>query len=304
MSAEIISGKEIAASIRAELKERVAELKVSGLTPGLAVVLVGDDPASHVYVGMKNKAAIEVGIYSRQITLPVEVTEDELLGIVAGLNADPDIHGILVQLPLPDQIDEAKILLALDPEKDVDGFHPVNVGRLATGDLDVLTPCTPGGVIEMLMRSGNDPAGKHAVIVGRSNIVGRPMASLLLRKASGGNATVTVAHSRTADLGAVTRDADILIAAIGLPEFIRGDMVKPGAVVIDVGVNRVDDDTRESGYRLTGDVAFEEVKEVASAISPVPGGVGPMTIAMLLSNTVDAAGRSTSAGLSRASTAS
>ena len=253
---------------------------------------------------MKNKAAIEVGIYSRQITRPVGVTEDELLGIVAGLNADPDIHGILVQLPLPDQIDEAKILLAIDPEKDVDGFHPVNVGRLATGDLDVLTPCTPGGVIEMLMRSGNDPAGKHAVVVGRSNIVGRPMASLLLRKASGGNATVTVAHSRTPDLGAVTREADILIAAIGLPEFIRGDMVKPGAVVIDVGVNRVDDDTRERGYRFTGDVAFDEVKEVASAISPVPGGVGPMTIAMLLSNTVDAAARSTSAGLSRGSTAS
>ena len=262
MSAEIISGKEIAASIRAELKERVAGLEESGLTPGLAVVLVGDDPASHVYVGMKNKAATEAGIHSRQITLPAEVAEEELLGIVAGLNADPDIHGILVQLPLPDQMDEAKVLLAVDPEKDVDGFHPLNVGRLATGDLDVLTPCTPGAVIEMLMRSGHDPAGKRAVVVGRSNIVGRPMASLLLRKASGGNATVTVAHSRTADLG----------------------------------VNRVDDDTRESGYRLTGDVAFDEVKEVAAAISPVPGGVGPMAIAMLLSNTVDAAVRSTNAG--------
>ncbi len=291
MSADIISGKEIAASIREELKARVAELKESGLTPGLAVVLAGEDPASQVYVDMKNKAATEAGILSRQITLPAEVTEDELLGIVAGLNADPDIHGILVQLPLPDQIDEAKVLLAIDPEKDVDGFHPINVGRLATGDLDVLTPCTPQGVIEMLMRSGHDPSGKHAVVVGRSNIVGRPMASLLLRKAGGGNATVTVAHSRTPDLGAVTREADILIAAIGLPEFIRGDMVKPGAVVIDVGVNRVDDDTRERGYRLAGDVAFDEAKEVASAISPVPGGVGPMTIAMLLSNTVDAAVR-------------
>ncbi len=291
MSADIISGKEIAASIREELKARVAELKESGLTPGLAVVLAGEDPASQVYVDMKNKAATEAGILSRQITLPAEVTEDELLGIVAGLNADPDIHGILVQLPLPDQIDEAKVLLAIDPEKDVDGFHPINVGRLATGDLDVLTPCTPQGVIEMLMRSGHDPSGKHAVVVGRSNIVGRPMASLLLRKAAGGNATVTVAHSRTPDLGAVTREADILIAAIGLPEFIRGDMVKPGAVVIDVGVNRVDDDTRERGYRLAGDVAFDEAKEVASAISPVPGGVGPMTIAMLLSNTVDAAVR-------------
>ena len=295
MSADIISGKEIAASIREELKERVSELQASGLTPGLAVVLAGEDPASQVYVGMKNKAATEAGILSRQITLPADVTEEELLGVVAGLNADPDIHGILVQLPLPDQIDEAKVLLAIDPEKDVDGFHPVNVGRLATGDLEVLTPCTPRGVIEMLMRSGHDPAGKHAVVVGRSNIVGRPMASLLLRKAAGGNATVTVAHSRTPDLGAVTREADILIAAIGMPEFIRGDMVKPGAVVIDVGVNRVDDDTRERGYRLAGDVAFDEAKEVASAISPVPGGVGPMTIAMLLSNTVDAAVRSTGA---------
>jgi len=296
MSAEIISGKEIAASIREELRVRVEELKASGLTPGLAVVLAGDDPASQVYVGMKNKAGKEAGIYSPQITLPNEVTEDELLGVVAGLNADPGIDGILVQLPLPEQIDEAKVLMAIDPAKDVDGFHPVNVGRLATGDLDVLTPCTPRGVIEMLMRSGHDPAGKHVVVVGRSNIVGRPMASLLLRKATGGNATVTVAHSRTPDLGAITRQADILIAAIGMPEFIRGDMVKPGAVVIDVGVNRVDDTTRERGYRLVGDVAFDEVKEVASAISPVPGGVGPMTIAMLLSNTVDAAVRSRGSG--------
>ena len=296
MSADVISGKEIAASIREEIKARVTELKESGLVPGLAVVLAGEDPASQVYVDMKNKAATEAGILSRQITLSADVGEDELLGIVVGLNADPDIHGILVQLPLPDQIDEAKVLLAIDPEKDVDGFHPVNVGRLATGDLEVLTPCTPQGVIEMLMRSGNDPSGKHAVVVGRSNIVGRPMASLLLRKTKGGNATVTVAHSRTADLGAVTRQADILIAAIGIPEFIRGDMVKPGAVVIDVGVNRVDDDTRERGYRLAGDVAFDEAKEVASAISPVPGGVGPMTIAMLLSNTVDAAVRLSARG--------
>ena len=293
MSADIISGKEIAASIREEIKERVAELKASGLTPGLAVVLAGEDPASRVYVGMKDRAATEAGIFSRQITLPAGVGEDELLGVVAGLNADPDVHGILVQLQLPDQIDESKVLLAIDPEKDVDGFHPVNVGRLATGDLDVLTPCTPRGVIEMLVRSGHDPSGKHAVIAGRSNIVGRPMASLLLRKAEGGNATVTVAHSRTTDLGAVTRQGDILIAAIGSPEFITGDMVKPGAVVIDVGVNRVDDDTRERGYHLVGDVAFEQAKDVASAISPVPGGVGPMTIAMLLSNTVDAAVRAT-----------
>jgi len=196
-----------------------------------------------------------------------------------------------VQLPLPDQIDEGKVLLAIDPRKDVDGFHPMNVGRLATGELDVLAPCTPMGVVEMLMRTGNDPAGKHCVVVGRSNIVGRPMASLLLRKAPGGNATVTVAHSRTPDLGAVTRLADILIVAIGRPDLIRADMVKPGAVVVDVGVNRVDDPSTEKGYRLVGDVAFEEVKEVASAITPVPGGVGPMTITMLLSNTVDAAVR-------------
>ncbi len=267
-------------------------MKDSGVIPGLAVVLVGDDPASQAYVGMKNKAATEAGIHSRQTTLPKETSEDELLGVVAGLNADPDIHGILVQLPLPEQIEEPKVLMAIDPSKDVDGFHPINVGRLAAGDLDVMAPCTPRGVIEMLLRSGNDPAGKHAVVVGRSNIVGSPMAALLLRKSPGGNATVTVAHSRTPDLGAITRMADILIVAIGKPNLIRGDMVKPGAVVIDVGVNRVEDDTRERGYRLTGDVAFDEVKEVASAISPVPLGVGPMTITMLLSNTVDAAARS------------
>jgi methylenetetrahydrofolate dehydrogenase (NADP+)/methenyltetrahydrofolate cyclohydrolase len=291
MSAEIISGTEIAREIRAELKDRVTQLKADrGLTPGLAVVLVGDDPASHVYVRMKGKAADEAGIYSRQITLPTSTPEDELLGLVEGLNADPDIHGILVQLPLPDHIDEQKVLLAIDPRKDVDGFHPVNVGLLATGAVDVLAPCTPWGVIQMLLRTGHDPAGKHAVVVGRSNIVGRPMASLLLRKARGGNATVTVAHSRTQDLGSVTRLGDILIAAIGMPELVKADMVKPGAVVIDVGVNRVEDDS-ERGYHLAGDVAFDEVKEVAGAITPVPGGVGPMTIAMLLSNTVDSAER-------------
>jgi methylenetetrahydrofolate dehydrogenase (NADP+)/methenyltetrahydrofolate cyclohydrolase len=291
MSAEIISGREIAKTIRAELKERVTKLKSEeGLVPGLAVVLVGEDPASQVYVRMKGKAADETGIYSRQITLPADTPEDELLGVVEGLNADPRIHGILVQLPLPDHINEQKVLLAIDPKKDVDGFHPVNVGLLSTGAMDVLAPCTPWGVIQMLVRTGNDPSGKHAVVVGRSNIVGRPMASLLLRKAPGGNATVTVAHSRTADLPGITRQADILIAAIGRANFITAEMVKPGAVVIDVGVNRVDDDS-EKGYHLAGDVAFDEVKEVAGAISPVPGGVGPMTITMLLSNTVDAAER-------------
>jgi methylenetetrahydrofolate dehydrogenase (NADP+)/methenyltetrahydrofolate cyclohydrolase len=289
MSAEIISGKEIAQAIRGETADRVAALKEKhNLVPGLATVLVGEDPASQSYVGMKNKTAKEMGIYSRQITLDADTPEDELLGLVEGLNADPQINGILVQLPLPKHIDEAKILLAIDPAKDVDGFHPSNVGKLSTGETEVLAPCTPAGVIQMLVRSGNDPSGKHCVVVGRSNIVGRPMASLLLRKAPGGNATVTVCHSRTPDLGAVTRLADILIVAIGWADMVKADMVKPGAVVIDVGVNRVDDDTRERGYRLTGDVDFDEVKEVASAISPVPGGVGPMTITMLMCNTLDA----------------
>ena len=295
MTAEVISGKDMAASIREEVKERIASLKESGLTPGLAVVLVGEDPASQAYVAMKNKDATEVGIHSRQITLSEETSEEELLGVVAGLNADPEIHGVLVQLPLSDQIDESKILLAIDPTKDVDGFHPVNVGRLASGDPDVLVPCTPAGVVQMLLRSGHDPGGKHVVVVGRSNIVGRPTAALLLRKAPGGNATVTVAHSRTPDLGSVTREADILIVAIGQPDFLRADMVKSGAVVIDVGMTRVPDETRERGYRLTGDVAYDEVKEVAAAISPVPLGVGPMTRAMLLSNTVEAAVRSAAA---------
>lgn len=289
MSAEIISGKEIAAAIRAETADRVAALKEKqDFVPGLATVLVGEDPASQSYVGMKNKAAKELGIYSRQITLDESTSEEELLGLVESLNADPQIHGILVQLPLPKQIDESKILLAIDPAKDVDGFHPVNVGKVSTGDRDAIAPCTPAGVIEMLMRSGNDPSGKHAVVVGRSNIVGKPMASLLVQKAKGGNATVTVCHSRTPDLGAMTRMADILIVAIGWPNTVTADMVKPGAVVIDVGTNRVDDDTRERGWRLVGDVAFDEVKEVASAITPVPGGVGPMTITMLMANTVAA----------------
>jgi len=292
MSAEIISGREIADEIRAELRERVAALKDErGMVPGLATVLVGDDPGSQMYVGMKNKAAKEMGIHSRQITLSAETSEAELLGLVDGLNADPEIHGILVQLPLPDHIDEGKIIEAIHPAKDVDGFHPISVGRLATGSDDFFAPCTPAGVVEMLVRTGHDPAGKHVVVVGRSNIVGRPLASLLLRKAPGGNATVTVCHSRTEDLGAMTRLADILVVAMGRPEMIRGDMVRPGAVVIDVGSNRVDDATRERGYRVCGDVLFDEVKDVASAISPVPGGVGPMTITMLLANTVTSATR-------------
>ena len=290
MGAQIISGRDIADEIRAELKDRVAHLKEgSGVTPGLATVLVGENPASQMYVGMKNKAAADMGINSRQITLSVDTSEDELLGVVSGLNADPGIHGILVQLPLPDHIDEGKVLEAIHPSKDVDGFHPINVGRLATDSGDFFAPCTPAGVIEMLTRSGHDPSGKHVVVVGRSNIVGRPLAALLLRKAIGGNATVTVCHSRTGDLGSVTRSAEILIVAMGRPEMITAEMVAPGAIVIDVGINRVDDPSRDKGYRVCGDVLFDEVAEVAEAISPVPGGVGPMTITMLLANTVKAA---------------
>ena len=294
MSAQIISGRDIADEIRAELKDRAAHLKEeSGVMPGLATVLVGENPASKMYVGMKNKAAKEMGIHSRQITLVVDTSEDELLGVVAGLNADPGIHGILVQLPLPNHINEERVWEAIHPSKDVDGFHPINVGRLATDSGDFFAPCTPAGVIEMLIRSGHDPTGKHVVVVGRSTIVGRPLAALLLRKAAGGNATVTICHSRTADLGSVTRSAEILVVAMGRPEMITAEMVAPGAVVIDVGTNRVDDPSRDKGYRVCGDVLFDEVVEVAGAISPVPGGVGPMTITMLLSNTVKAATLST-----------
>lgn len=297
MSAHIISGSEIAREIRAELKERVGRLvSEHGVTPGLATVLVGEDPASQMYVGMKNRVAGEMGIHSRQHTLPADTSQEELLGLVQGLNADPDIHGILVQLPLPDHIDEGAVIEAIDPSKDVDGFHPMSVGRLATDSGDFFPPCTPAGVVEMLVRSGHDPSGKHVVVVGRSNIVGRPLASLLLRKGRGGNATVTVCHSRTADLAAETRRADILVVAMGRPEMITADMVRPGTVVIDVGTNRVDEPGSEKGYRVCGDVLFDEVKEVAAAISPVPGGVGPMTITMLLVNTVESASRTVRAG--------
>jgi methylenetetrahydrofolate dehydrogenase (NADP+)/methenyltetrahydrofolate cyclohydrolase len=289
MSARIISGRDISEQIRAELTARVAELAKEGIKPGLATVLVGEDPASQMYVGMKNKAAAKMGLHSRQLTLPSETSEAELLGVVAGLNADPEIHGILVQLPLPSHIDEGKVIEAIHPSKDVDGFHPMSVGRLATDSGDFFAPCTPAGVIEMLVRSGHDPAGRHVVVVGRSNLVGRPLASLLLRKGRGGDATVTVCHSRTKDLGAVTRTAEILVVAMGRPEAISGDMVSPGTVVIDVGTHRVDDPDSEKGYRVCGDVLFDEVKEKAAAISPSPGGVGPMTITMLLSNTVKSA---------------
>ena len=291
MPARIISGKDIATEMRAELEPQVVELKQRGVTPGLAVVLVGDDPASQVYVRMKGKACEKLGMHSETIILPEATTEDELLATVDRLNADPAIHGFLVQLPLPDHIDSDRVLLRILPTKDVDGFHPENVGRVAVGDPTAFPPATPLGVQHMLMRSGVEIDGAHVVIVGRSNIVGRPMASLLLQRRKGGNATVTVCHSRTKNLPDVTRLGDILIVAIGKANFVTGDMIRPGAVVIDVGTNRVDDPARETGYRLVGDVDFEAALQVASAITPVPGGVGPMTITMLLYNTLQAARR-------------
>lgn len=285
MVARLIDGNEIAAQIREELKAKIADLKSKGVTPGLAVILVGEDPASQVYVRMKGKACEELGLYSETIRLPANYPEEALLKLIDDLNANPKIHGILVQLPLPDHINETKVLNRIDPEKDVDGFHPVNVGRMLIGDPGFL-PCTPHGIQELLIRSGNSPEGKHVVVVGRSNIVGKPVAAILMQKKKGANATVTVCHSKTKDLPSVTRMGDILIAAMGVPEFIKADMVKEGAVVIDVGVNRVDDPSSKKGYKLVGDVDFEAVKQKASAITPVPGGVGPMTIVMLMKNTV------------------
>ena len=287
MSAKILDGAALAKAIRAEVAAAVAKAARS-TRPGLAAVLVGDDPASAVYVRSKGKACEEAGMHSETIRLSTETTEAELLAVVDRLNADPNIHGILVQLPLPKQIDSEKVLRRVDPAKDVDGFHPVNVGKLVTGDRSAFRPATPYGVQQMLVRSGIETKGAHAVIVGRSNIVGKPMANLLIQQGPGGDATVTVCHSRTRDLPAVTRSADILIAAIGKPEFVTADMVRPGAVVIDVGINRVDDSSQPKGYRLVGDVAFGPVSELASWITPVPGGVGPMTIAMLLQNTLQA----------------
>ncbi|MEM2944341.1 MAG: bifunctional methylenetetrahydrofolate dehydrogenase/methenyltetrahydrofolate cyclohydrolase FolD [Methanomassiliicoccales archaeon] len=290
MVAKLIDGNEIAGQIREELKKKIADLKSKGVTPGLAVILVGDDPASQVYVRMKGKACEELGLYSETIRLPANYPEEALLKMIDDLNVNPKIHGILVQLPLPDHINETKVLNRIDPEKDVDGFHPVNVGRMLIGDPGFL-PCTPHGIQELLMRSGNSPEGKHVVVVGRSNIVGKPVAAILMQKKPGANATVTVCHSRTKNLPEVTRMGDILIAAMGVPEFIKADMVKEGAVVIDVGVNRVDDPSSKKGYKLVGDVDFDAVKQKASAITPVPGGVGPMTIVMLMKNTVLSAER-------------
>jgi methylenetetrahydrofolate dehydrogenase (NADP+)/methenyltetrahydrofolate cyclohydrolase len=286
MAARIIDGKLIAQAIRAELQQEIARLKAeTGVVPGLAVVLVGDDPASKSYVTAKEAACAEIGIFSDDNRLPADTAPADLLALVGRLNRDPRIHGILVQLPLPRHIDESVVLLAVDPDKDVDGFHPVNVGRMVIGARAFIS-CTPHGVIQLLLRSGVQLDGADVVIVGRSNIVGKPLANLLLQKGPLGNATVTVCHTRTRDLARFTRQADIVIAAAGKPNTITADMIRQDAVVIDVGVNRVPDATRKSGYRLVGDVDFEAVKEKASLITPVPGGVGPMTITMLLHNTV------------------
>lgn len=289
MSATILDGVAIAATIRAEVAEQARALAGRGVIPGLAVVLVGEDPASQVYVRSKGKACLEAGMHSETIRMPADSPATEVLATIDRLNADPAIHGILCQLPLPPHINSDEVLQRIDPAKDVDGFHPVNVGKVVLGDPTAFKPATPYGIQQILLRSGIETRGARAVIVGRSTIVGRPMANLLIQSGPGGDATVTVAHSRTRDLAAVCREADILVVAIGRPEFIGADAVKPGATVIDVGINRVDDATRERGYRLAGDVAFDAVREVAGAITPVPGGVGPMTIAMLLRNTLQAA---------------
>jgi methylenetetrahydrofolate dehydrogenase (NADP+) / methenyltetrahydrofolate cyclohydrolase len=288
MTARVLDGVPIADAIRAEVGTRVAEHRKQGRQPGLAVVIVGDNPASAVYVRAKGKACEEAGMHSETVRLPEQASEAELLAVVDRLNTDPKIHGFLVQLPLPKHINAERVLNRINPLKDVDGFHPTNVGKVSIGDPTGLKPATPYGVQQMLLRSGLDPKGAHAVIVGRSNIVGKPMASLLIQPGRGGDATVTMCHSKSRDLPGVCRTADILIVAIGKPEFVTANMVRPGAVVVDVGINRVDDASQPKGYRIVGDVAYGPVAEVASAITPVPGGVGRMTIAMLLQNTLQA----------------
>ncbi|AVM46258.1 bifunctional methylenetetrahydrofolate dehydrogenase/methenyltetrahydrofolate cyclohydrolase FolD [Victivallis lenta] len=290
MAAKIIDGKAIAAEVNEETRRRVEALRAAGRIPGLAVVLVGDDPASQVYVNAKAKKCAELGIHSDKRVLPADATMEQVLELIGELNRDPRIDGILVQSPPPPQIDEEKVIAAIDPARDVDCFSERNVGKLLIGKEDGFRPCTPWGVMLLLEKSGIDPAGKHAVVIGRSNIVGKPMAALLMQKAKGANATVTVVHSGTPDIARFTRDADILIAAIGKPEFVRGDMIKPGAAVIDVGINRTPNPAGGRD-RLVGDVKFDEAVEVAGAVTPVPGGVGPMTIAVLMSNAVTACER-------------
>ncbi len=296
VTAQRIDGAAIAAEIRSEVAARVAALRATGKIPGLAAVLVGDDPASISYVTSKAKACEELGIFSETFRLPPETTQHDLLALIAQLNADTRFDAILPQLPMPPQIDEQAIIDALDPRKDVDGLHPVNLGKLLRGQLDGAIPCTPNGVMEILARTGNDPAGKHVVVVGRSTLVGRPLAVLLSNKAKGANATVTICHTGTRDLAHHTREADIVVMAAGRPNTLTADMVREGAVVIDVGTNRIDDATRERGWRLVGDADYRAVREVASWITPVPGGVGPMTIIMLLVNTVRAAERAAREG--------
>ena len=286
--ANLIDGRAIAEKVYVDLRREIAELKSKGATPGLAVILVGDNPASRAYVRSKDKMCRELGLHSVKLELPASTTQDELLARVKELNRDPSIHGMLVQSPPPKQIDEAAIVRALDPRKDVDGFHPENIAKLVVGDPSGFVPCTPLGVQRLLIENKTDISGAHVVILGRSMIVGKPLALLLMQKNKGGNATVTVAHSRSRDLERITRSADILIAAIGRPNFVRAEHLRDGVVVIDVGINRVEDAASERGYRLVGDVAFDEVSKKAAAITPVPGGVGPMTIAMLMSNTVKA----------------
>lgn len=289
VTATLIDGNVIAEQVRAEVRAEIERLRAAGIEPGLAVVLVGDNPASVSYVRGKTRDAVSIGMRSETFRLPAETTQAALLDVIQTLNRDPGWHGILVQLPLPDHIDESVIASAVLVEKDVDGLHPVNVGRLFRGE-PAYYSCTPHGVVQMLLRTGNDPAGKHVVVCGRSNLVGKPLAGLLMQKRRGGNATVTVCHTGTPDLATHTRQADILVAAMGRAGAITAPMVRPGAVVIDVGVNAVPDPTKKSGQRLVGDVDFDAVAEVASAITPVPGGVGPMTRAMLLWNTAVAAG--------------
>ena len=288
MKASVLDGLAIASEIRAEAASTALTLITKGTTPALAVVLIGDNPASASYVGSKVKACAECGIKSIKKETDISISEAKLISIINDLNKDSSVHGILVQLPLPDHIDENRVIEAIHPDKDVDGFHPVNTGRLVAG-IDCLAPCTPAGIPELLSRSGYEISGKHAVIIGRSKIVGKPIMNLLIQKGKNANCTVTCCHSGTPNLSTYTKQADILIAAIGVAEFVTGDMVKPGALVVDVGINRVNDDSRERGYRLVGDVDFDSVSKIAEAISPVPGGVGPMTVAMLMKNTVAAA---------------
>jgi methylenetetrahydrofolate dehydrogenase (NADP+) / methenyltetrahydrofolate cyclohydrolase len=290
MEAQIIDGKKVSKEIKNELKDKVERMKQSGVTPGLAAVLVGEDPASQTYVRSKAKACDKIGVYSEVIKKSDDISQDELMNIVRDLNRRDDIDGILVQLPLPKHIDESAVTNLIDPKKDVDGFHPFNVGMMVLG-YPIYLPCTPAGIVELMRRYEINPNGKEVVVLGRSNIVGKPVGIMLMQKGVMANATVTVCHSRTANLPEVLRRADILIVAIGQSEFVKADMVKEGAVIIDVGMNRVPDDTKEKGYRLTGDVDYEACKAKASFITPVPGGVGPMTIAMLLSNTIRSAER-------------